>query len=305
MNNIGHHIVATQNEETCIKLLAAQKEIYTKAKKIFLWQIIFGVPIPIFISILTLRFSASTTELVWIFTLYAIVGSIGEIIFDDVMSSLKKKAANIQEQFDCKVLAIEWNKVLLPEKITNEIIYRYFAKNKKTNSLSVLYDWYSPKVKELPTNLASVVCQRTNCTYDFSLRKRFSSALFVIALITFAVLFLISASTGITVKSFIIEILAPSIPIFLLASKQILANKESIENLKSLRTILEDNLSTAQISTTVSSADIRRIQDKIYYNRILSPLLPNWVFQKLRNGLEAEMHFSVEETISELSKKSS
>jgi hypothetical protein len=303
MSNQGSQIVLIQNEEANIKLLAAQREIYTISKNTFIGQCIIAVPLSILVSIISVSFKGLADRLTLIFSLYSIIALLSEVFLDERISNLKKKAASIQELFDYKVLGIVWNDTLLPNKPDLELVFKYYSKYIRKNKLDNFYNWYSPEVKEIQTNLAAVLCQRTNCTYDFSLRRKYTSVISLLALTTFIILFLISASTGITTQSFVVQILAPFAPIFVLAFKQRLANKDSIENLSSLKDLLEAIISNARLDSSINEQTIRQVQDKIYYNRILSPLLPNWVFDKLRNQLEAGMHFSIQEKIKELKSK--
>ena len=90
---------------------------------------------------------------------------------------LKKLAASIQEKFDTNVLLIDWNKTLLPSKPDDGLILRYYNKYIKKNKLDKLYGWYSNEVLPVKTNIATLLCQRTNCSYDFTLRKRYTNTI--------------------------------------------------------------------------------------------------------------------------------
>ena len=300
MNNIGEHIIQQQNEDINIKYLAAQKQIYSLGKSFFATQAIIAVPIPILISLITPYLGKTQEKIAWVFILYSIAASFIEVLFDDKAGKLKKLAASIQEKFDCNVLNIEWNRTLLPNMPDDEVVFRHYRKHIKKNKLDKLYDWYSTEIKDVHTNLATIICQRTNCNYDFTLRKRYSSTILLLAIGTFALLFVISSSYGISLQTFITNALFPSLPVFILAYKQISSNKDSIENLSQLKDLIESQLSTLNINQTIDNNLIRQIQDKIYYKRILSPLLPDWVYNYLRNDLELEMHFSVTEKIRQL-----
>ena len=112
----------------------------------------------------------------------------------------------------------------------------------------------------------------------------------------------IAGQFGLTVPSFISSVLFPSLPVFVLAYKQISSNNEAIENLKELKELIETELEKSSINDNVDSHLIRQIQDKIYLKRINSPLLPEWAYDFLRQNLEDEMHFSMKEKVKELTK---
>jgi hypothetical protein len=215
---------------------------------------------------------------------------------------LKKLAASIQEKFDTNVLLIDWNKTLLPSKPEDGLILRYYNKHIKKYKVDKLYGWYSNEVAAVKTNIATLLCQRTNCSYDFTLRKRYTKTILLLAASTFLFLLVLAGQNGLTVPIFISSVLFPSLPVFVLAFKQISSNNEAIEYLKELKDLIENELENIKINDTIDSQLIRQIQDKIYLKRINSPLLPEWAYNFLRQNLEDEMHFSVKEKVKELTK---
>lgn len=302
MSDIGKHIIQEQDSETSIKYLAAQKQLYINGKTTFAFQVLIAVPIPILISIVTPLLGKEEQSIVWIFVLYSIIATFLEFFCEDRAMKLKKLAASIQEKFDTSVLLIDWNKTLISSKPDDGIILRFYNKYIKKNKLDKLYGWYSNEVLPINTNIATLLCQRTNCSYDFTLRKRYTNTILLLAAATFLILLIIAGQNGLTVPNFISTVLFPSLPVFVLAYKQISTNKEAIENLKELKDLIEDRLENLSINDQVETHLIRQIQDKIYLKRINSPLLPEWAYNFLRQNLEDEMHFSVKEKVKELTK---
>lgn len=300
MNEIGKHIVIEQDTDRSIKYLAAQKEIYKKGKGTFLFQVLIAVPIPIIISIVTPLLGNDDHKVLWMFVLYSILATFIEFFCEDRTMKLKRLAASIQEKFDAYVLLVNWNKALIPQKPDDELIFRYYNKHVKRNRLEKLYGWYSNEILPVDTNIATLLCQRTNCSYDFTLRERYSKTILLLAGATFLVLFVIAGNFEVTIPQFISNVLFPSLPIFVLAFKQISSNNEAIENLKELKELIEGELAVIKITDTIDNHLIRQIQDKIYLKRINSPLLPEWAYKLLRQNLENEMNFSIRQKIIEL-----
>lgn len=301
MINFGSHIVQEQNTDTCIKYLASQKKIYNTGKLTFTTQVLIAVPIPIIISIIVPLLNNAEYNITWTFILYSIIATFIELFLEGKTCDLKKLAASIQELFDSKVLLIDWNSILIPKQPESEVIFHYYNKFVKKYSLDKLYDWYPKEIESVKTNVATLLCQRVNCNYDFTLRKRYSNSILVLALITFIILFVISGIFDITLTSFVTNVLFPSLPVFVLAYKQIANNKDAIENLNDLKNLIESELRTVKITDCIDNYLIRQIQDKIYLKRINSPLVPEWAYNLLRQNLEDEMHFSVNDKIRELS----
>jgi hypothetical protein len=301
MNEIGKHIIKEQDSDSSIRYLAAQKHLYIKGKLTFAFQVIIAVPIPILISIITPFLSKSEQGIIWIFVLYCIIATFLEFFLEDRAMKLKKMAASIQEKFDTSVLLIGWNKTLLPNKPEDGSILRYYNKHIKKHRVDKLYGWYSNEILPVSTNIATLLCQRTNCSYDFTLRNRYTKTILLLAASTFIILLIAAGQNGMTVQTFISSVLFPSLPVFVLAFKQISSNKDAIENLKELKDLIENELENIKINDTIETQLIRQIQDKIYLKRINSPLLPEWAYNFLRQNLEDEMHFSAKETVKELS----
>lgn len=303
MNEVGRHIIQEQDSDASIRYLAAQKQLYRSGKSTFAFQVIIAVPIPIIISIVTPLLSKADQGIIWIFVLYSIIATFLEFFCEDRAMKLKKMAASIQEKFDTTVLLIGWNKTLIPTKPEDGLILRYYTKYIKKHKLDKLYEWYSKEVLPVNTNIATFLCQRTNCSYDFTLRKRYANTILLLAASTFVILLIVAGQNGITVPNFISNVIFPSLPVFVLAYKQISSNKETIEYLKELKELIENELEQIKLTDSIDIHLIRQIQDKIYLKRINSPLLPEWAYNFLRQNLEDEMHFSIKETVKELTRR--
>lgn len=300
MSEIGKHIIHEQDSDASIRYLAAQKQLYINGKSTFAFQVIIAVPIPIIISVVTPLLSKTEQGIIWIFVLYSIIATFLEFLCEDRAMKMKKLAASIQEKFDTTVLLIDWNKTLIPSKPEDGLILRYYNKYIKKYKVDKLYGWYSKEVLPVNTNIATLLCQRINCSYDFTLRKRYTNTILLLTASTFIILLIVAGQNGITVPTFVSNVLFPSLPVFVLAYKQITSNKEAIENLKELKELIENELEKIKLSDTIDNHLIRQIQDKIYLKRINSPLLPEWAYNFLRQNLEDEMHFSMKETVKEL-----
>ncbi|HET6556161.1 MAG TPA: S-4TM family putative pore-forming effector, partial [Prolixibacteraceae bacterium] len=267
MSEIGKHIFQEQNSDASIRYLAAQKQLYIYGKSTFAFQVIIAVPIPIIISIVTPLFNKPDQGIIWIFVLYSIIATFLEFFCEDRAMKLKNLAASIQEKFDTIVLLIGWNKTLIPNKPDDGLILRYYNKYIKRYKIDKLYGWYSNEVLPVNTNIATLLCQRTNCSYDFTLRERYTNTILLLAASTFVILLILAGQNGITVPTFISSVLFPSLPVFVLAYKQIKSNKEAIENLKELKNLIENELEQIKITDTIDIHLVRQIQDKIYLKR--------------------------------------
>lgn len=301
MNNIGNKILIKQNETKSIDQLLAQQNIYSIAKILQGILIFITVPLPLLLAFILKHYPNMIDEKNWYFVLYLILAVFVEKILESYIDRFKKLAASIQEIFDLNVLNIKENETLNTVNVDDELIRRY-SKNprKDIQKVEKVTNWYSLKIENVVTNIASILCQRTNIYYDFSVRKRYNWLVKTLSLLTFTCLFVISLRNDLSIKIFIIEVLLPSTPAFLFAYKEVNSNTESIDNLEHLKDLIEENLNELQLENNVDESLLRKIQDRIYTNRILSPLIPDIIYKIIRPRLEDEMNYSVETRIEKL-----
>lgn len=302
MGEQGAKILEKQNRDNHIDELLAQKTIYSRAKNFQGLLVLITVPLPITISLI-IKFSPDLIDQSsYIFVLYTIIAATAEKVLESTIDRLKKIAASVKESFDTEVLGIIDNESLNVVLIDGEIIRRYSHKKRKSQKeVDLVTNWYSLEINKIKTNVASLLCQRTNITYDFSVRKRYKFLIVALSVITFLILLAISLSRDLSLKDFVIEVILPSIPLIMFAYKEINSNTESIDNLNHLRSLIESLINRVKISENIDKHQLRRIQNRIYHNRLLSPLIPDFIYRALRPKLEDEMDYSIKEQINKMS----
>ena len=117
------------------------------------------------------------------------------------------------------------------------------------------------------------------------------------SILTVVTLFLSSLFNDLSLQTFLIEVILPSIPVFMFAYKEINSNTESIDNLNHLKNLIESKLKDVNINSEIDEELLRKIQDRIYQNRVLSPLIPDFIYYFVRTKLEDEMNYSVEKKL--------
>ncbi|NET35908.1 MAG: hypothetical protein F6K19_28420 [Cyanothece sp. SIO1E1] len=293
MDKMGGEIVERQNLEENLRLLAAQRQLYDKAKIVFFWQIFLTT---IMITILSVANLFSNIE--WLLASYSVLITLIDLmILKELIQKSKVAAATIQEEFDVKVLDIDWNG-LIP-KVLPERVFRFSEKYKKKEpDYKNLQNWYSPKLKELDTAVSKIICQRSNCVYDFSLRESFTRLLMgfmilaIILVITFALI------KGLTIDNFFQLLVLPILPMITFSVQKYQDNRASISALTDLKDSSEEVWKKVLTNKSVDiEKSSRLIQDRIFANRKKSPLIFNWFYNRARSKLESEMHFSVEQLV--------
>ena len=299
--NKGQEILYKQSLDVNIDRLLAQRRLYSNAKRMQYILVAITVIIPVLVAFVTNFSNLKIDDPSWIYTIYAIAVIFGEKILEIFIDRNKRTAASIQEKFDTNIFGIPENELLNSVFIDHDIVRKYSKKDKRNiNKVSRVTNWYSARIDCLQTNIAILFCQRMNICYDQNIKKKYNKLLISLSILTFATLLIISLTNDFSLKIFIIEVILPSAPILNFTYKEINQNIESVDNLQKLREIIETKLTSLSRTDTIEIEELRNIQDRIFNNRILSPLIPNFIYRIFWTELEDEMNYSVENKIIDL-----
>jgi accessory gene regulator protein AgrB len=298
-NNIPNE----QNTQRNLDLLAAQSQLYDDAKKIQLVSVVIGVPMVIAWSVAV----AVLSQLAVYAGLWGIVATVLELlVFSRLQKSTQEKAANTQQIFDCEVLQFNWEDLNCGIRVEPESIIdasnRFISKTKDYSSLK---DWYPISIEKLPLYQARIICQRTNTWWDSKLRRRYSKWIIIILITLTIVVFLIGLVGGLTLEKFLLAVLAPLLPAFVLGLRQYTEHNEAADRLDRLRENSEILLQRT-ISKKLSQKDVElesyRLQTQIYDNRRRSPLVFHRLYSLSKKSHEEQMNKGAEAIINDMLK---
>lgn len=282
MNNIKVRQDLPEN----LRLLAAQRVAYARAKKMFSIQIVCTVAFALIFNFIRLI----PTEKIAIFLPYILTSSsviaIADVLFFiKVISKMRTNAAKVQELFDCAVFGITWNSInsgATPDKnFVHENFKRYVKNHEKP-----IDNWYDIPLEGLSQEEAILLCQETNLWYDGNLREAFKKLSIKILLTMIGVSVLLGLITNIGFQLMVAYIVAPLIPAILLTLKIYQENEKSISAINELKSEVLALKKSTDIPTT---AMLRQVQDKIFCSRKDSALVPDWFYVRKRGGLEEGM----------------
>lgn len=299
MNNIAN----AQNEQKQLERLAAQRELYSSAKRYHGFQIIVAVLVPIaFASV-----ACAVLQISVFAAIYGVLSFVVDIAFlDPLISKKRTKAAKIQELFDCDVLVLPKSPLKTVDDIkVEEVLLHYDAHIKIASNIEKIRDWYSPLVSGLPLYVGRILCQRTNCWWDSKLRVNYSNFLKYLSLVVFALILLSSYFANLSLINFTL-IISALIPFFQFSIKQHNDNLEAAKRLDQLvnfsHFLWEKALSSFPIDEI--SDDSRKLQDEIYEHRRTSPLILDFIYSRFRDKDEMLMNRSsqilVEEALNKI-----
>ena len=228
-------IFTNQSTRENLDLLYSQARVYDVVKNWNRLNFIFSIILPFLLSVVTVynrsRGFIDSELLSSLLGLYGLLILAFNIALSGHISALRRKAASIQEMYDCRVLGIRRNDLKVDE-ISRDDISRAaaFFRNcpEKARRRFGEEGWYVTKVYDAPQAVMALLCHGKNLGWDKSLRE----VLQVFYLSAFIVSPVAMLVYGITMKSGLNEILfyvvftLPVIRYFLL---QFLNNRSSMK----------------------------------------------------------------------------
>lgn len=290
-------IVNRENEPDSIKMLIAQRELYSWVKWLTVVQFGLSVVLPTSLAFAQIHYKSISFDLIIGGTSFLSV-ILSEWLLDMLIDSIKEKASKIQESFDCHVLNISWNRVLAPELPEHGQIFRNYVSSKYARDPSKLVNWYELDVAKVPEDVGRIICQKTNCNYDNSIKRKYQWLILgVSAIALFAIVFP-SFFNNLTVQEVLLTLICPMMPVFQWTVKHILKISQSVSTLTHLNSKLNGLFEQSKLRQNLD-CDFRQIQDGIFLNRMEKPLIPDFIYNMLRDNLEKETKYTVEKLVEE------
>jgi hypothetical protein len=283
-------IAEQQNTPENIRLLVAQAELYSEAKRIRLLRLGVSILLAVTAPIVALFVPHSDQGMAAIGFLW---GLLTYFPFRWVQLAKTRQAATVQEQLDTTLFDLPWNNVLAGSRVKPELIYQADRASKEDRSR--FRDWYS-NPGSLPYPLDVLLCQRASTVWDWRLRRHYAGRVaWIIAGIILAdaaiALFLHLSFAG-----FLLSLLIPTAPALQQLGETYLAHRESAGEKEELAHRIEDLWEVAlREPEAVTRDQCRQIQDRIYSLRKDGPLVPDRWYKWLKKSYQADMDATAEE----------
>lgn len=292
-------ITQRQNLDTQIEMLAAQRQLYSSAKKIIGMQMIFAGPIAVIATLLGIFYPE--------FKNYAALLGLTILIIDLTIlnphqKKLRAQGASVQEAFDTKVLDIEWNEIKVGKKLEHELIHAHaLIFGDDTHKLEKLKNWYPLEVQQLPIHWGRIVCQRSNIWWDSTLRRKFANTVFIVLIFLTIFLIWFGIKQDLSLTDFVMKIVIPMAALYKLGISQFVEHRDAADRLDKLRDQAE-KLWAAAIngeSLAVLKNKSRSLQDEIFDGRKKNPPIFDSIFWMFRDIHEAQMNVAASALIKE------
>ena len=289
----------TQLDPTQLKRLAAQRQLYSDAKVTQAVQMGLSTLGPPIFAVLVAFFSLRPA---YAASFGIIVTCLNILWLTPRQRALKKKAAKIQELFDCGVLKLPWRELTVGSRLEMETVEKYASKYiRKAHDYSKLENWYPKKVGELPLYLGRVICQRSNCWWDAQLRRRYAKWVIGSVLVVLIVVVFLGFIGGLNLEKIILAVANPLMPALVLGIQQYKENTESATRLDKLKEYAGELWKKAlgNVNPDELARDSRELQDEIYNHRRTSSLIFDWLYKRLRKEDEEVMNKAANELVTE------
>lgn len=297
-------IINQQDLPENIELLAAQKNIYSRAKNIVGLQLILSFPIAICAAITTIL----KPELKGYIALWGVLVVVFDLFFlTPWVKKLRDNAARVQELFDTKVLGLDWNEISVGKRPEPELIHEEAIKHgMEEGDISGLRKWYPIIVDKVPEIYGIIISQRSNVWWDARMRRKYTFSIRVI---------LVSVALGLMgyglyekkdMFEFLANIVAPLASTYVFGYRQMMEHGDAADRLDKLKELSEKIWSDALAGKDVAALKLkcRTLQDQIFEHRKKNPPIFDFLFRWFRDGNEVLMNKGAEALVAEFSQRS-
>jgi hypothetical protein len=266
MNNI----VKEQSQPHFIRLLKAQRVVYSKAKYHYWID-----SVSLLLAISSVLLSILKIDYKTLLVILSVIWWVICFFLVEYRTIYTKKGAIIQEMFDVELFKLDWNFIKLPQKVLGDEIVKLSKFYTKTD----LDNWYSPLIPiELPQSIAVLLCYKNNVAWGISNKDKFKQLItflgigYLVMIIGYAIIIRLS------LPDFFV-LIAPSLA-FLKYCYDTSKNLDSyIRKHQELNNIIEkflDYYITSKIEPT--QTELRQLQDEFFTQRSTPNEVPNWFY---------------------------
>jgi hypothetical protein len=281
----GEAIASAQNEVASLRLLLAQRRLYSRAKR---WQIIGWV------GMLGIAIVAPLVSVIWPQLAIVAAGTAGVWIFfgrttlHNLQRNRTEEAAAVQEEFDFSVFGMPEgiNRTHMPTLEDLALIVGTDSDVSRDATSERLLNWY-PIDKTQDGAVVVAICQRANASYSFALLRAFAR-LWIAAIVVWAIaLTIVSSVVGISPVTFVLGVIFPVLPAFLDLIDYWRNIRRQATDRKDLVDTIEGKLAAS--AAELESGDLLVWQERLYELRRSTLQVPDSLYKFMRRSQESAM----------------
>ncbi len=271
-------IISKQNNPHLIELLKAQRIAYSQCKTLQIFDVV-SIVIAIVFPVLTLKLP----EYQNVINAFGVLWTIAYLLTEFYRKNKTTQGAVIQEQFDTELYDMKWNEILCKDKVNIDTVQELATKYLKDD----LTNWYSTKISNAnPKEVAIILCQRINFSWEISQRRKFVVFLSILAGLYYLSYILVGFKFNIGFFDLLV-ILSPSISFLVYSILNILSLKSHIKSKNETLKIIDREIETYRNSRIVPTNEtLRQVQDVIFNERTVPEKVPDWFYRLNKNKNE-------------------
>ncbi|MFZ1496827.1 MAG: S-4TM family putative pore-forming effector [Saprospiraceae bacterium] len=265
-------ITTRQNNPDLIELLKAQRIAYSQCKKFQIFDLV-SVIIAILFPLLTLKYPEYQNTI----NAFGVLWTASYLLTEIYRKNKTTQGAIIQEQFDTELFNLKWNDVLCKDKVNIDTIQNLASNYTKDD----LQNWYSTKIDTtLPKEIAVILCQRINFSWEISQRRKFVNFLSVIAFLYYGIYIVIGFKNNVGFFDLLV-MLSPSISFLVYSVLNVISLKGHVKSKNETLKFIDKELNNYKQSnaTKPTSETLRQIQDVIFTERTVPEKVPDWFYR--------------------------
>jgi hypothetical protein len=223
--------------------------------------------------------------------------------------AFRRRAAAVQEQFDCDVLELPWNPIAVEGPPALEPVAGAVDNTTTDSEPRYGQNPYSAEVDAVPLVAGRLICQRANLYADSELRRPYAVLLWMVALAVPVVLIVWALASGRDVAALLI-VFAAGLPLVVWAGQEARSQNDAADRVQRLRKSADDIWKTLigevlrqptweRIDEDRYLDASRTLQDQIYLHRVESPKVPDWFYKHSRERSERQASGLVRELVEE------
>lgn len=288
-----------QNSEQALRLLGAQRSLYSGAKSVRFVRLIGSVVLAGVAPVIVL-FDPSPR--IW----FTVVGAIWAVLAAAILKPKERNligdAARAQEEFDTEVLGIPWNDSLVGSKLAHEVVFQAAAK--VDIEASTLKNWYVSR-DDIDIVGYALLCQRANIVWDKDNRRTYAWTVCILTVSIVVLQLVLALVKDMSVKDWLLMLVIPSLSAIIYGFEVTRSHFEMSmsrkDDARRVEAAIESHISNR---VTTSSELVRTIQDSIYRGRTSDALIPDRWHMWTRKKDEAAMAFAADQLRERMKRKS-
>lgn len=278
---MSSNIATRQNEDKCIRMLAAQRQIYSDVKQMHYFILFISIVLPLALNLLADYIKdICGIESSIVLAVLSILAILVVLLLERCNNKKIELAALIQQQFDLYVFDMPWNVDIygknrnVDEEITEHSMVIYDNVDKR----KCLLNWYGDDFATEDNKESIYRCQKQNFSWDYDLRNYYQA--FCISVIVVVVVGLLG--WGIYINTCLRQwllVVSYYTPLIVSFVRAIIRIEDDKIRLLSMKQILDDK-------GPLSKHRLYLAQGSLYDHRKKCYLIPDWYYSIHKNYQE-------------------